>query len=271
MLRISKNLYVHILTVVLFAVCFFTGRLKEIVIVYSVMTLHEAAHMAAALIIGLKVSYMAFFPFGVNLKLKNKLVRSAADEIILYAAGPLCNAVLALLAMLFYKYRPIYDVQYFYIANTILFAVNLLPAVPLDGGIILKKVLICTAGVHCAQTVTKAVTLFIALALILLGGYTVYVSHFNFSVLLLAVLIIGNMFTQKEKYNIDYVREMMFYKNKSKKRTDIKIVNENASSYEVSKLFRPDRYSLVFRLDAAGRVKNIQSETEIIDNMLKND
>ena len=48
MLRISKNLYVHILTVVLFSVCFFTGRLKEIVIVYSVMTLHEAAHMAAA-------------------------------------------------------------------------------------------------------------------------------------------------------------------------------------------------------------------------------
>ena len=84
------------------------------------------------------------------------------------------------------------------------------------------------------------------------------------------LLMLAYEFTQKEKYNIDYVREMIFYKNKSKKRTDIKIVNENASSYEVSKLFRPDRYSLVFRLDAAGRVKNIQSETEIIDNMLKN-
>ena len=105
------------------------------------MTVHELAHTAAAAAIGLRISHITFFPFGVNLKLKNKIVGSLADEIILYASGPLINAVFALLAMLLYKRFPIYKLQYIYILNTALFIVNLLPAMPLDGGIILKKIL----------------------------------------------------------------------------------------------------------------------------------
>ena len=56
-------------------------------VTYAVMILHELAHCLAAVCIGLKISHIDFYPFGVNLKLKNKFVYSLADEIIFQRAA----------------------------------------------------------------------------------------------------------------------------------------------------------------------------------------
>ena len=49
-------------------------------VTYVVMILHELAHCLAAVCIGLKISHIDFYPFGVNLKLKNKLVALKEKE-----------------------------------------------------------------------------------------------------------------------------------------------------------------------------------------------
>lgn len=269
MIRITRYLYIHILTVLLFAVCIVSNKTFEIVSAYSVMTVHELAHTAAAAAIGLRISHITFFPFGVNLKLKNKIVGSLADEIILYASGPLINAVFALLAMLLYKRFPIYKLQYIYILNTALFIVNLLPAMPLDGGIILKKILVHKIGSNAAIAALRAVSVITAVIMLLLGAYTVYITGFNFSVLLLAVLIMGNIFTQKEKYNLDYIKELMFYKNKSKKHAVIKAVDASKTEREIAKSFDFGKYNIVFLIDGDGKIKNTLTETEIMNKILK--
>ena len=109
MIKLTKHLYIHILTFILFAVCAVQGRLFEIGAVYAVMLFHECAHLVAAICIGLRVSHIVLYPFGVNLKLKNKLICSVADEIILYASGPFMNVILALICMLIYRHFPIYQ------------------------------------------------------------------------------------------------------------------------------------------------------------------
>ena len=48
-------------------------------VTYAVMILHELAHCLAAVCTD-KISHIDFYPFGVNLKLKNKFVYSLADE-----------------------------------------------------------------------------------------------------------------------------------------------------------------------------------------------
>ena len=270
MIKISRYLYIHIFTVILFAVCLFTHNFFELLAVYGVMFLHELAHLAAAAAIGLRVSHIVLYPFGVNLRLKNKMVRSISDEIILYAAGPLCNAVFALAAIVLYRHFPIYAVQYFYIANTALLAVNLLPAVPLDGGIILKKILTHNFGAKTAGIVMNIISVCISLILILLGSYIVYLTKFNFSVLLLSVLLIGNIFTQKEKYNLDYVKELMFYKNKSRKNVAVKMADIDDSPHEISKKFSYGKYNVIFQTDKNGKIRKIATETEIIDKILGN-
>ena len=268
MIKITKYIYIHIFTVVLFAVCFCTRNFFELSAIYAVMLLHEVAHLIAAVCIGLRASHITLYPFGVNLKLKNKMICSLSDEIILYAAGPLCNAVFSLAAIMLYQHFPIYAIQYFYISNTALCAINLLPTSPLDGGIILKKILAYKIGTKKASKVTTVISVIMSLLLVFLGIYIVYITKYNYSVLMLSVLLIGNIFTQKEKYNFDYIKELMFYKNKSRKHVSVKVADENATPREISKLFDFGKYSIVFQTDNSGKIKNIVTETEIIDKIL---
>lgn len=268
MIRITRYFYIHILTLLLFAVCAAAHKSFEIFSAYFTMTLHELAHTAAALSIGLRISHITFFPFGVNLKLKNKLVASLADEIILYASGPLINVIISVFAAVLYKFFPIYEIKYIYISNTALFLINLLPALPLDGGIILKKILIHNFGSGAAINILRIFSAVTAFFMLLLGAYIVYATEFNFSVLLLAVLIAGNIFTQKEKYNLDYIKELMFYTKKSKKRTTVKAADISASERDIIKSFDFGKYNIVFIIDENGKIKKTLTETEIVNKVL---
>ena len=268
MIKLTKHIYVHILTFVLIAVCVFLGKAYELLSVYGVMLLHELAHLFAAVCIGLKISHMTLYPFGVNLKLKNKLVCSIADEIILYSAGPLVNAVAALLVAFLYAHTPSYKLQYLYISNIMLFITNLIPATPLDGGIILKKLLVYKLGTRSAQIIIRCISAVFAALFLVAGVYAVYVTGYNFSILLMSVLLIGNLFTQKEKYNLDYVKELMFYKNKNRNRVEWKVFNEKKSLPEISRSFDYGKYNIVLLTDDDGKIANILTETEIINKII---
>ena len=126
MIKITKYLRVNILTIIVFAVYVIFRYPVMFYVAYAVMFLHEMAHCIAAVCIGLKIDYIAFLPFGVNLRLKNKMVFSIADEIILYISGPLCNIAFAFFAaVVCRKYN--YEIfRMFYISNIVLFLINML-------------------------------------------------------------------------------------------------------------------------------------------------
>ena len=139
MIKLFPGVYIHFLTVALFSACYITGKLETLFITYLILFLHESAHLCAANAIGLKSSHICFLPFGVNLKLKNKMVYSLTDEIILYISGPLSNILMAVFAKMFFKEHFWYED--FYSKNIVLCIINLLPILPLDGGVVLKKII----------------------------------------------------------------------------------------------------------------------------------
>ncbi len=237
-------------------------------ITYSVMILHEIAHLIAAVCIGLKIDYIAFLPFGVNLRLKNKMVYSIADEIILYISGPLVNAFFAVFAALFYRYCPYYLIRMFYISNIMLFIMNLLPALPLDGGIITRKILMYRYGFRNAEKIMKIISAVISAAVTALGIYAAYKTHFNYSVLLFSLLLIGNIFTRNEKYNIDFIKELMFHNKKGHKRVRHIITDEKRDYKSIAEDFRVNCYNVVYRLDESGRVTEILTETQVINQIM---
>ena len=213
MIKITKYLRVNVLTIALFVFCIIFNKADMLCVTYAVMILHELAHCLAAVCIGLKISHIDFYPFGVNLKLKNKLVYSLADEMILYFSGPFCNILFALIAMIVYSRYPNESVKFFYISNTMLFCMNMIPSVPLDGG-----------------------------------------------------LIIGNIFTQSEKYNVDLTKTLMF--NNKKKKSVRHIVVENECNYcDIVDKFIPKDYNVVYIVSDDGKVKDIITETQVIDKL----
>lgn len=206
MITITRHIKINALAVFMFALCSVFHYPVIFYITYTVMFLHECAHMTAAVCIGLEIDYIAFQPFGVNLRLKNKIVPSIADEIILYISGPLVNAFAAFVCVLMYTRYGYYELRLFYMTNLTLFIVNLLPALPLDGGMILRRILNEIFGFKAALRVTRIVSAIICTALCILGVYAVIENPYNFSVFLFSLLLLGNIFTTKEKYDAELVR-----------------------------------------------------------------
>ena len=204
----------------------------------------------------------------MNLKLKNKIVYSLADEIILYAAGPLCNALLALGAAMVYSACPNQNVRYFYAGNILLFCVNMLPVTPLDGGVILKKLLALRMGSRAASRVMRVISVIPAAALFIAGSYAAYVTKFNFSVLLLSVFLFGSIFSQSEKYNIDFVKELMYYKSKPRKHARLLVADKSDVPRKIAEKFIPGKYSIVCVTDNDGAIDDILTETQIIDELI---
>lgn len=268
MIKFGK-VYINPITIAMLAVCYITRRLEMFYICYGVMTIHELSHLLAAKVIGLRAAYIAFHPFGVNLKLKNKLICRLSDEIILYMAGPLCNILLACLSLFIYRFYPNPRLRFFYGSNVMLFVMNMLPVVPLDGGIVLKKLLMYRTGYQTAGRIMRVVSAAIGTALFALGAYVLYVTRFNYSVLFLSVFLLGNAFTQKEKYNVDYVKELMFYKDKHSRRICHHIEKADTDYKAAAKDFNSGSYSVVYFLDKKGKIDRIMTETEIIDKILE--
>ena len=268
MIKITSKLYIHFLTIITAVICIFSHHAAVFAISYGVMLLHEAAHLAAATAIGLRIDRIAFYPYGVNLKLKNRFVHNLADEIILCLAGPLVNCAAALISLSLYNvYRTPY-LQLFYVDNTALFLFNMLPVCPLDGGILTKRLLSYFFGGKKAALVMKIISALIVAAMVTLCVYMVYVTEFNFSVLLLTGFLICSIFTSNEKYDEDFVHEMMFYSGKKRRRIRHIIVPDGEPPEKTAKKFSRRYYSVVYTESPDGKINHIASEREIMNKLL---
>lgn len=263
-------LYINPLTIFLIIFLFITDHIIPFLICYSSMLIHELSHLAAALIIGLSPNRLALQPYGVCLTLKNKIIYSFADELILYLSGPLINIILAFLCMLIFGRGKYTD--YFYVCNLFLFFMNMMPVKPLDGGILLNKALIRCLNIKFAAKICQILSFVFFVFFLTIGIVIVKKSHFNISALLIAVLLLSNAFMQDEKYSIDFLREFLFQKEKRKipihTKTNIIVADKDTASYKLAMLFKSKKYNLIFFNDN-GKIKNIKTENEIIDSILK--
>lgn len=269
MIKLSKGIYIHFTTVLLFVVCYINRKLEILSVSYFLAFLHELAHLIAALCIGLKPSRMIFFPFGVNLKLKNSIIGALSDEIILYMSGPLFNAVMAILSLFFINNQ---YTKLFYYNNIGLFLFNILPILPMDGGILMKKILTARVGYRMSEIILKYVSLILISFLIIIQGYLLQKNNFNFSILLAVIFLTGNIFTNKEKYNLEFTRELMYYKIKDKKK--IKRVKGyqikwDVNYKELAKDFSRCNHYIIFKEDKNGKIEDILTERHIIEEILK--
>lgn len=270
MIKICRYVYINPLTAAFFIVCYFSGRTPFFLISYCSMLLHETAHLAAALFIGLKVSHISLHPFGVNLKLKNTLVYSIWDEIILYLSGPLLNLILSLISITLFKGALLYD--YAFAVNIALFAVNMLPIYPLDGGNITKKILIYHFGEHTAQMIMTAVSATLSAGVLVLGIFAVKATGYNYSVIFISVLIFANIFTSREKYSQDTVRNLVFAGMDKKRNKNLKIrmyaADKSFNPVLFAKYLRPGKYTCAAIINEDGGLSKIITEDEITKNIL---
>lgn len=262
-------LYINPLTILLVIFFYFSGNFNLFIICYSSMLLHELSHLTAALIIGLTPKKLSLHPYGVSLTLKNKIIYSYLDEVILYLSGPCMNILLALFSIIVFGRGKYYD--YFYISNMLLFFMNILPVKPLDGGVLLNKTLMRFSGVKSAKIISNILSLIFFLLFLILGILIILKTGFNPSVLLISGLFFINLFAQDEKYSVDFLKEFLFQKEKRKipvhTNTKIIVADRDFDLRKLAENFKFNRYTLI-AFKENDKISDIKSESEIIDQIL---
>lgn len=268
MIKISRGIYIHFTTVLLFVFSYINRNLEIVFISYILVLLHELAHLVAALCIGLKPCRIVLFPFGVNLKLKNSIIAALSDEFILYLSGPLLNAFLAVISVLFMQNE---YARLFYYNNMGLFLFNILPILPMDGGILTKKILASGVGHRKSEKILKFTSTFLISFLIFIQGYCLIKNKFNFSILLAVIFLTGNIFTNREKYNLEFTRELMFYKRKDKnkiKKVKGYQIKWDTNYKDLAKEFSRCNHYIIFKENKNGKIEEILTEQHIIEEIL---
>ncbi|HET7628321.1 MAG TPA: site-2 protease family protein [Bacillales bacterium] len=120
----------------------FTGHFYEVLMVFSIVFVHEMGHVGAAVFFRWKIEQVELLPFGGVAKTDEHGNRPLFEETIVILAGPAQHLLLSGLAYFFYRtsFFDTGDFRTFMLYNLTLLFFNLLPVLPLDGGRLLRVV-----------------------------------------------------------------------------------------------------------------------------------
>ncbi len=158
--------------------------------------LHEMAHSVVALRKGMKVSSITLFILGGASEIEDEVSPRPRDELPMAIAGPLMSLFIGLvsegiayasllsipdsaIAGLFF-----YIFGYLGLLNIILFAFNLLPAFPMDGGRVLRALLAIWLPIEKATRIAAEIGRVVAIIFGIIG-----LISFNVILILIAVFI----------------------------------------------------------------------------------
>ncbi len=164
---------------------FFTETLFRLLAVYLCLLIHEAGHIAAARSYGIKLSYIKIMPFGIAMRFKTS-IKSPKAQLVTAAAGPVASIIAGLL----------FEDGFFRIANLALGIFNLLPVKTLDGGKIFFLAASTRFGTIRAHNQLKTLSYIASVLMLVFGGYILYESRFNVSLVLVSVFLIYNLATE---------------------------------------------------------------------------
>lgn len=270
--KIYARFKINIYFIIMLFVCIIIGYMKEVLILFSLVIMHELCHIVLAYIYGLKVKNIEIFPFGGVARIDNLDYIGTSKEIIINIAGPLFNLLAAMFLFFFSIWGiviPYHD--YLINVNLVLGLFNLLPGMPLDGGRIFRAVLCYFIGFKKAAKAAVITGKLISCLLFVCGIFSLILGKLEISLFIMPFFIF--LSANKEENTIMFViiKDII---NKKKHLKSIKVMEarelcvlEDASINEILKYFDCNKYHLIFIIDKSMKIEGVLTETEIFDNL----
>ncbi|NGP45483.1 stage IV sporulation protein FB [Bacillaceae bacterium SIJ1] len=143
-MTVRSRIYVHPLFWVVAMTAVATGYFRQLLIVVTVVLIHEAGHAFAALFFKWRLERIELFPFGGVIHTNAYGNAPFYQEVIVAIAGPLQHIWLLFIPFSLLNILPGFTVELYFFwlgCNASLLCFNLLPIHPLDGGRLLYAVL----------------------------------------------------------------------------------------------------------------------------------
>ncbi len=238
---------------------------------FALVIFHESIHYLTAVKFGFSGFNMELLPIGTMLKLKDFDYASPKEDLLISLSGPVSNILLAVIFYFFSIKVSFPILNNFIFINLTLGIFNLIPALPLDGGRILRDILAFKMLYKKANKITIGFSIFIGNLFML-----IYIIEFineknNYNTGMAALFII--YYSLKEKERIAYIIMGDIIKKKHRFVYKGYIENKSISIYHKSTLafmlsiVDKNKYNIFIILDDDMKLIGIIYEEEVIDGL----
>ncbi|OAZ46473.1 M50 family metallopeptidase [Paenibacillus polymyxa] len=268
------TLSLHPLFVLVMLTSVLTGHFIEIMTLFTLVFIHELGHATAASLLGARLLSIQMLPFGGVAVIEDQGKLNAWKEIIIALAGPLQNGIMIIILLWLRNVSGLeHDyVNYIIQGNAVIALFNLLPILPLDGGKILQSLISLFFSYHRTLVWTFRASIITSLLFCLYGISPLLRQDEPLHLNLLAVgifLLYSNIVDYR---NIPYRfirfllgRDELFYREAAKGSIALPIVSLPVKHLEpVLRLFRRDRYHMVYVMNEQGRIVAVLPEQRLI-------
>ncbi|MEJ6950459.1 M50 family metallopeptidase [Natronospora cellulosivora (SeqCode)] len=251
---------------------FLVGMFWDLLIAYTLVLIHEMAHSITAYLLGYRMNNIELFPFGGMAEYSGLLEMEPKDEIKVALAGPLVNMGLFLIFFILLNFDIIYmssQVELILIYNLIIATVNLIPALPLDGGRILRSLLVQIYGIKLGNQIAIKIAKILAILGIITAVFILIFQKANIWFLFFFFFIYA-LITKEEKQLFYYFLRYLSQRNSSIDNLSIKkmsaqVVSDSLTIKEAIYHINPVKYTMFFVLDVEKRMIGTISESTLIN------
>ncbi|MBO8141857.1 MAG: CBS domain-containing protein [Firmicutes bacterium] len=262
---------VNPLFLVLLVTLAWVGRLPEALIVFGIVLLHEIGHVAAARGYGVAVSGVELLPFGGVARMEGLIGADPGVEAGIALAGPLTNGMLIGVGALLWRHQVLADewARLFIAANVTVATLNLLPALPLDGGRLYRAYRSRRVGYRRATAEAARLGRALGAACAVAGGFGAYLGYVNLTLPVLGLFVF--VAAGREETASAYV--FMAYLDSKRRELDQQgclesrclVVRIDTPVKQVLERFVPKKYHVVWVVDEDGRPAGVAFEAAILD------
>lgn len=180
----KTQIYVSPLTVIYIILALFLGRFSFVFFHFFCSFIHEMSHVITSRALKKEVREIAFLPIGFFARIDELEDMSPWKQIIILLAGPFSYFISNAIIVLLYRYNllSIYGFNMAKEANLMILIFNLIPIIPLDGGRVIKALLLKFFPCHRAYKISIYISLIVSI-------FIVYLCIINTQYLILGFLI----------------------------------------------------------------------------------
>ncbi len=270
MIKITRYLYIHFLTIPLFVLAYLVKVHHTMLMAYAIVTVHELFHLFAALMLKIRIGSIIVMPFGMTLRLSGRVIKNPLKESIVALAGPLSNLImLGIGTLLNHFYICAEESMFLYMnLNFIIMLINLMPVLPLDGGRVFRSVLAHFFGYITAMRIIRKLTVCIVFCLAFLSVILTAIIGINISFIMIAAFLIFNLIEEKKTSDLFVLKELLRSKEKllEQKLIPSKVISASYDAYakKIIPKISYDSFCLIYVADndAGG---HLVSESELIE------
>lgn len=269
----NTDIHVSTILLVMVAVAVFLGNGAELATIFFILLFHEMAHVGAAKLFQMKVKEIELLPFGGAVRIESLFELNPTHEIYIALAGPAANIFLILGYTAFQSLGLVSISNNVFIKmNLILAGFNLLPALPLDGGRVLRAILAREIGMKKATAIAVYGGLILALFFAMTGIYALYYKIFNPTFFIMAGFLGYSAFKERRTATYIFIRDIT-YKKDFLLREGLLQVKEMVVLYDtplkqIMRRFSPYRYHYVKVVDEQLQTIGTLSESQIVRGIM---